>query len=271
MASTSSGDVPIMNSPEVCVLVTDGSNCDDEMAYGFEVNGGNPKKVHINELRERDYSLSEFQILGIPGGFTNGDDIASGRVLENELTSFFKDQLQEFVDAGKPTFGVCNGFQVLLKSGLLPYGLVGDQSLTLSLNSSGSFNCRWVSLSVPESVCAFVNAEDFEGIAIPMQTAHAEGRVEGPDLSIAELDERGQIVFRYAHKDLRPATDYPENPNGSIDNIAAICDPSGLILGMMPHPERSIETFPPDRSLRGVASYAGNLIFERIVNYAKES
>lgn len=259
-----------MVNPEVCVLKTDGINCEEEMAYAFEVNGGNPSIVHVNELRDGSKRLDDFGILAIPGGFSYGDDIASGKVLANELTSFLYDQLQAFVDKEKPILGVCNGDQVLVRTGLLPNGTLGEQSATLTDNEVGRFECRWIDLAVGRSVCRFVQPEDFVEQPLPMQTAHGEGRFFGDDQTIDRLKKNGQIVFRYTAPDGSKPTGYPENPSGSLDNVAGICDPTGTILGMMPHPERSIGAFHPHRVRTDAARGAANVLFRNIVNYAKE-
>src|SRR5688572_17610217 len=142
-----------MKALEVCVLKTDGINCDAEMAHAFEVAGARPEVVHVNQLRSGDRRLSQYGVLAIPGGFSYGDDIASGQVLAAELSSFLSDQLQRFVDDDKPVLGVCNGDQVLMRTGLLPNGTLGKQQATLAENTSGRFECRWIDLAVAESVC----------------------------------------------------------------------------------------------------------------------
>lgn len=257
-----------MASPEVCVLKTDGVNCDMEMAYAFESAGGSPEIVHINQLRSGERSLSDFGALAIPGGFSYGDDIASGKVLATELTSYLSDQLQQFTDQEKPIIGVCNGFQVLVRTGLLPSRTLGEQRATLADNEIGRFECRWIDLAVGKSACRFVQPEDFAG-AIPMQTAHGEGRFFADPATLDELKATGQVVFRYTSPDGSKANGFPANPNGAIDDIAGICDPTGTILGMMPHPERSIAAFHPHRSRTAVARAAAIGIFTNIVAYAR--
>lgn len=259
-----------MTSPEIAVLKTDGTNCDEEMLHAFEVGGGRPSIVHINELREGTKKLSNFGGLGLPGGFANGDDIKSGKILANELTSLLSDQLQKFVDAEKPIIGVCNGFQVLIRSGLLPFGTLGEQQMTLTDNEKGNFHCRWIDLKVGQSACWFVQPEDFDGLTIPMQTAHGEGRFFGNEIYAANLAENNQVVFQYSTSDGELAHGkFPENPNGSAEDIAGICDPSGLILGMMPHPERSLEAFHPYKPRTEVAKNASRIIFENFVEFAR--
>jgi phosphoribosylformylglycinamidine synthase len=259
-----------MNSPEVCVLKTDGVNCDEETMYAFEAAGGSPDLVHINQLRGQERSLKDYSVLALPGGFSYGDDIASGKVLANELASYLSDELQGFVDDGKPVVGICNGFQVLIRTGLLPDAELGNQSLTLATNDSDRFECRWVNLAMPASVSRFVRPEDFDVAAVPMQVAHKEGKLVGRPEAVTRLAAGRQVVFRYSTELGTPTDTYPHNPNGSMGQIAGITDPSGLVLGMMPHPERSIEAFPPNRNQAALARHAGETIFKNIVAYAKE-
>lgn len=258
-----------MANPEVCVLKTDGINCDMEMAYAFEVAGGSPETVHINQLRSGERSLGDYSALAIPGGFSYGDDIASGKVLATELTSYLSDQLQDFIDQDKPVIGVCNGFQVLVRTGLLPNRTICEQQATLSNNEIGRFECRWIDLAVGQSACRFVKPEDFVEQAVPMQTAHGEGRFFADHTIIDTLKENDQVVFRYVSPDGSPASGFPDNPNGALDDIAGICDPTGTILGMMPHPERSIGAFHPHRARTPDAREAASGIFTNIVKYAR--
>lgn len=258
-----------MRKPEVCVLKTDGINCDEEMKHAFSVGGGEAVIVHVNELLDGAKNLKDFQALGIPGGFSYGDDIASGRVLASELTHRLADQVQEFVDDKKPIIGVCNGFQALVKSGLLPGGELGRQTTTLTENTIGHFVCRWVEVEVSSSVCKFIQPGDFEVLPIPIQTAHGEGLFTGFEEALDGISANQQVVFRYAAPDQGHPAPYPHNPNGSVDDIAGICDPSGLILGMMPHPERSLTAFHPYRPKTYAAQSAGKVIFKNMINYTK--
>lgn len=259
-----------MGSPEVCVLKTDGINCEEETAHAFAVAGATPEVVHLNQLRSAERRLGQYSILAIPGGFSYGDDIASGKVLATELISYLSDQLHDFVERGKPIIGICNGFQALVRTGLLPSGRIGQQQVTLTHNQTGHFGCRWVDLAVADSVCRFARAKDFEQQPLPMQVAHGEGRFLGGDAIIQSLIANRQVVFRYAAADRAAAASYPDNPNGSIHDIAGICDPSGMILGMMPHPERSMAAFHPYRVRTETAQHASRIIFNNIVAYAKE-
>lgn len=259
-----------MSNPNVCVIKTDGTNCDMEMGYAFETVGTSSEIIHVNQLRSGEKHLQDFGILAIPGGFSYGDDIASGKVLANELTSFLSDQIQEHIEDNKPVLGICNGDQVLMRTGLLPSRNLGNQAATLTENTIGRFECRWIDLAVGRSVCRFVRPDDFVELPIPMQTAHGEGRFVSSIGLLQQLKDNGQIVFRYVQRDGNPAQGYPENPSGSLDDIAGICDPTGLILGMMPHPERSITAFHPHRARTEAARSAATILFKNIVDYAKQ-
>jgi phosphoribosylformylglycinamidine synthase len=238
------------------------------MAYALDVAGGAPESVHINELRDGTRTLQEFGALAIPGGFSYGDDIAAGQVLATEMkSSFLYDQLHQFTSDEKPIIGICNGFQVLVRTGLLPSGELGKQRTTLATNDVGQFVCRWVDLRAAPSASRFVEAD---GSLIPMQVAHGEGRFITDDDTLKQLQDNRQIVYRYAVADPEAPVPFPDNPNGSLDNIAGICDPTGTIIGMMPHPERSIDAFHPDRRRTEVARQAAYNLLERFVAYAAQ-
>lgn len=256
--------------PRVCILRTDGTNCDQETFHAFEKAGGESSLVHINSLRNCEEKLADYHILAIPGGFSYGDDVHSGKILAVELTSFLKEQMQEFVDAGKPVLGICNGFQVLVRTGLLPGGQMTDKiSAALIHNDSGRFECRWVNLLVGKTNCIFVQGP--EGKLINLQVAHGEGRFYTNSDTLKSIEDGGQVVFRYAGSKGEPARDYPLNPNGSLNAIAGICDPTGRILGLMPHPERFVEdTQNPNWRRGNPGEPHGLAIFRNAVRYAKE-
>jgi len=231
--------------PRVCVLKTDGTNCDQETMHAFQLAGADPQLVLINQLRAQKDLLKQFQILAIPGGFSYGDDIASGKILAVELMQFLYDQLHEFVAQGKLIIGICNGFQVLVRAQLLPQLHTGNQEATLLDNNSGKFECRWSSLKVEPTQCVFTK-DLTEEIMLPV--AHAEGKFFAQQDMLDELESQGLVVFRYA-QDGQQTDCYPYNPNGSVHNIAGICDTTGRILGMMPHPERFIYAYQHPQKL----------------------
>src|SRR3989344_2309532 len=145
--------------PKILVLKTEGTNCDEELYFAFKIAGGDPKIVHINELRSKKENLKNYNILAIPGGFSYGDDIVSGKILAIELTSFFSEELKKFIQRKNTLIiGICNGFQVLIRTGLLPFGKIGKMDATLTNNDSGHFECRWINLRIePNSRCVFLN------------------------------------------------------------------------------------------------------------------
>ena len=215
------------------ILRAPGTNCDEETAFAFAQAGSVVDSAHVNELVRSDKSLSHYQILVIPGGFTYGDDISAGKILANELRLKLGEDIQRFIDQGGLILGICNGFQVLVKAGILPPLVGGKQKLTLANNDSNRFECRWVYLHVNEkSPCIFTRGMG----AMYLPVAHGEGKV----MADAETLSRLNIVLRYTDESGNVRASYPSNPNGSVDNIAGICDASGRIFALMPHPERFI-------------------------------
>ncbi|MFH1878661.1 MAG: phosphoribosylformylglycinamidine synthase I [Candidatus Omnitrophota bacterium] len=229
-----------MKKIKTLILRTAGTNCDVETAYAFVKAGAEAELVHINVLKDKKGALDKYHILAIPGGFTYGDDIASGKILANEMKSHLGKELLKFVSRGKLVIGICNGFQVLVKMGLLPAVNMKDgfkMEATLSLNDSGCFIDKWVYLKKNETRCVWTCAMP-DVINLPI--AHAEGKFMPCDGKLLDsLKKNGQIVFRYTD-DTGTLFGSPHTPNGSVYDIAGICDPSGRILGMMPHPERHI-------------------------------
>ena len=215
------------------ILRAPGTNCDEETAFAFEQAGSVVDSAHVNQLVRREKPLSPYQILVIPGGFTYGDDVSAGKILANELRLKLGEDIQRFVDDGKLILGICNGLQVLVKASILPPLVDGDHSLTLAGNDSNRFECRWVYLRVnEESPCLFTRGMT----TMYLPVAHGEGKV----MAEAETLGRLNVVVRYADESGNVKAGYPYNPNGSVDNIAGICDASGRIFGLMPHPERFI-------------------------------
>ncbi len=253
--------------PNVLVLRAAGSNCDQDAHFAFQYAGANAQLIHVNRLLDGDARLQDFQILVIPGGFTYGDDISAGKILANQLKYKLADQLLAFHAADKLIIGICNGFQVLVKAGLLPQmDLKAPQSVTLTNNDSGKFEDRWVYLKVNKSPCVFTkNVKSL----VYYPVAHAEGKfVVRDDQVLNLLKQNRQIVFQYAAPDGGQPV-YPQNPNGSMLDIAGICDATGRILGLMPHPERHIDpTNHPHWTREGLAQEGdGVAIFRNAVNY----
>jgi phosphoribosylformylglycinamidine synthase subunit PurQ / glutaminase len=223
--------------PRVCILRTAGTNCDQETAFAFQKAGAVPELVHINTLVADKALLSGYQILALSGGFSYGDDVASGKIFANELKYKLFDELKRFVDAGKLIIGICNGFQILVKAGILPGNARWEQTATLTHNDSGKFEDRWVHLKKVSDSCVWT-----QGIrpVIYLPVAHGEGKFVPRDASaLSALKAKGQIVFQYCTS-RGNAGEYPDNPNGSLDHIAGICDETGRVFGLMPHPERHV-------------------------------
>lgn len=262
-----------MAQPRVLILRAPGTNCDVETAFAFERAGGRPERLHVARLLESPGSLAEFQILCIPGGFSYGDDVAAGRILANQIRHHLAGRLGEFHAADKLILGICNGFQILLKSGvLLPPAADFSAPATLTWNESGKFEDRWVPLYTRGDKSVF-----FAGIdTLYLPVAHAEGKfVPRDERVLAELDNRGQIVLRYGVRaggdcvTMSPQVPYPDNPNGSLGDVAGVCDASGRICGLMPHPERHIDATQHPRWTRIAARAQGDglRVFENAVRY----
>ena len=259
-----------MKKIRVLVLRAAGTNCDKETAFAFEEAGATAELVHINRLSSAELELSEYHIMAIPGGFSYGDDIASGKILANELKYRIEEDVRKFIHDGKLIIGICNGFQILVKSGLLP-NLSGEETMetTLTLNDSAKFEDRWVYLKNVQRKCVWT-----QGIndIIYLPVAHGEGKFIPKDKKIlAELKKHGLIVFEYVdEKGVKKG--FPYNPNGSVENIAGICDKTGRIFGLMPHPERHISFLQHPRWTREKKRERGDgfAIFKSGVDFAKK-
>ncbi len=223
-----------MAKVKVLMLRAPGTNCDFETQVAFEAAGAVVDSALVTELFRREKTLADYQILVSPGGFTYGDDISAGKILANEIRLRLGDEIKEFVADGRLVLGVCNGFQVLVKAGILP-GLdgTGAQPITLTTNDSGRFECRWVHLRVNEkSPCVFT--QGMTSLYIPV--AHGEGKL----VAAPGVLEKLNVVVQYVDEAGNIQAGYPYNPNGSQGNIAGICDASGRVFALMPHPERFI-------------------------------
>lgn len=260
-----------MAAPRVIVLRAPGTNCDVETAFAFEQAGADVQRVHINRLLESPTLTSQFQILCLPGGFSYGDDIAAGRILATQFRSHLSQALHEFREQGGLILGICNGFQVLIKSGILVPDQGGQPQASLTWNESGMYLDRWVQLETADTPCVFL--EGVESMYLPI--AHAEGKfVVRSQAVLKQLQESGQIAIRYGCLQPAGGSDTPtpiDNPNGSTDDVAGICDESGRVFGLMPHPERHLQRTQHPRWTRGEGREPGDgfVIFENAVRYFK--
>ncbi len=274
-------------APRVLILRAPGTNCDQESAHAFELAGGVPERWHVNRLLEAPAKAAEFQILCLPGGFSYGDDIAAGRILGNQIEHHLADALREFHDAGKLIIGICNGFQILLKTELLLAKDTAGPPATLAANASGKFEDRWVNLTVTSTKCVFLS--DIESMELPV--AHGEGRFVPRDEKVLESQRaNGQLVLKYtsiadcglriadskAQSEIRNpnseidfSVPYPQNPNGAIDDVAGICDTTGRVFGLMPHPERFVDPTQHPNWTRGPKREVGEglRVFQNAVRY----
>jgi phosphoribosylformylglycinamidine synthase len=217
----------------VLVLRAAGINREEELVHCWALAGAKPTLMHVNELASRPSLLDHYQIVAVPGGFSYGDDIAAGQILAQRILLGLAEPLQALVDRGGGLYGVCNGFQVLVKTGLLPGGAFGRDKVTVTYNDSARFEARWVRLKVCTDHCAFLTPDTY--LEAPVD--HAEGKVVTADeATVQQLDQAGLIAVRYVDADGRYDT-YPANPNGSVDGIAGLCDVTGRVFGLMPHLE----------------------------------
>ena len=259
-------------TPKVLILTGYGINCDIETQHAFNLAGAKAERIHLTDLLNGKVLLSDFHILALPGGFSFGDDIASGKVLANMIKYNLGEQVQKFIEDRKLIIGICNGFQVMVKMGLLPaFGSdYSRQDVTLTFNDSGRFENRWVHMKTSKgSKCVFTKG--IESIYLPVR--HGEGKFVVKDSQVLErLKKNCHIVFQYVDLNGNPP-EYPHNPNGSIENIAAICDETGRVFGMMPHPEAFMHrTNHPAWTREELPEEgAGMAIFRNSVEYVTEN
>jgi len=254
-----------MPKPRVLVLRAPGTNCDAEAHFAFERAGAQTDLLHINRLREAPSLLHNYQILVIPGGFSYGDDVAAGKILANQLSVFLGEQLRVFRDQEKLILGICNGFQAILKAGLIMPPDDDGPLATLAHNNSGKFEDRWVHLQAYPNKCPFLT--ECKRLYLPV--AHGEGNLLCRESWILKgLGQTGQIVLRYCDSNGKSGP-YPINPNGSQDHAAGLCDATGRVLGLMPHPERYVlPTQHPHWTRTGLAEEGDGLkLFKNAVTY----
>lgn len=258
-----------MGRVKACVLRTAGTNCDKETAFAFKKAGADPELVHINRFISSERELEDFQILAFPGGFSYGDDLGAGKILANELKCKLSQGLKKFINEGKLIIGICNGFQILVKAGILPGNDAFKQEASLAINDSAKFEDRWIYLK-SSGKCVWTKGLP-EVVYLPV--AHGEGKFVLSDKGVlGRLKRNKQIVFQYCDEK-GDAAGYPYNPNGSIEDIAGITDETGRILGLMPHPERHAyhKQHPRWTALKNKKEGDGLPIIRNGVEYAKKT
>ena len=259
-----------MTDVRAIVVRAAGINCDMETEHALEMAGARAQRVHVNRLIEDAGLLQRYQILVFPGGFSYGDDVAAGKILANLDTHHLAEPIRQFIDEGKLVLGICNGFQVLVKAGILPgNGRFKQEDVTITYNDSGRYEDRWVYLAPQTSRCVFIEPE--RRIYLPV--AHAEGKVVTKDEQALEwLKSEDLVAFRYVDADGEEGP-YPINPNGSTESIAGLTDHTGRVLGLMPHPERFVRRtqHPHWTRLGEDLDPDGIKIFRNAVRYAKDN
>ena len=281
--------------PKALILQARGTNRDFDVAAALQLAGADPEGVPLNYLRDGEKHFSDYQMLVIAGGFSYADALGAGKLLALDLRTYFAEEIADFVLANKPVIGICNGFQALVKSGILPGGVIAASTvpvtaaasnlksepgheeldlalksgiaMTLTFNASGHFECRWVTLQPISQTCVWTKNLD-ELIECPV--SHGEGNFQISDaVLINQLVMQDQVALVYANSNGTPANgEYPVNPNGSVLDIAGICNRQGNVLGLMPHPENHIYPFQHPGRTRGVARYSGLTLFKKGVEHA---
>lgn len=277
--------------PLALILQAHGTNRDLDVAEALTLAGATLVFAPLNELRAGKKHFSDYQMLILPGGFSYADALGAGKLLALDLNSYFADEIAAFVEAGKPVIGICNGFQALVKSGILPGNRPSPsaphppgegsefpsptgrerrgEGATLTFNAQGHFECRWVTLQPISQKCIWTQGIQ-EIITCPV--SHGEGNFQTNHQSLLiNLTAHDQIALTYTHPDGAPANgEYPANPNGSLLDTAGICNPAGNVLGLMPHPENHIHPWQHPRRTRGESGGSGLALFQNGVKYATQ-
>ena len=274
--------ISMENEPKVLILSGYGVNCEKETKEAFELAGTSADIIHVNDLINGKKKLDNYHILTFPGGFSYGDDTGSGNALANKLRFNLYNEIIQFIESGKLVIGICNGFQVLVNLGLLP-GFreeTGKRQVALTHNTSARYECRWIHLKSYSKRCIFTKGIDKMHLPI----AHGEGNFFADEDMLDKLNGNDQVTFRYCDSNGNPVYGkFPDNPNGSMQDIAGICDNTGRVLGMMPHPERAIYNIncPEYPKIKELMKREGRTpekinsaafaVFKNAVNYVKEN
>lgn len=259
-----------MMQPRVLILRAAGINCDQETAAACELAGGRPDRVHINRIAEGSVRLDDYAALVLPGGFSYGDHLGAGKLLAVDLLHRLGDALQQFIAGGRPVLGICNGFQVLVKAGLLPGNdATPRQTVTLTDNQHGAYECRWVRLR-PNGASPSIFLHGIDQL-LSLPVGHGEGRLAAPDDTLAAIESNNQIALQYVDEHDDPTTEYPANPNGSAHAIAALTNTQGNVLGIMPHPDRAyLPQLHGDWRRSGRAEGDGLRLFRNMIKYVEQ-
>ncbi len=254
-----------MSTPKALILLATGTNRNRDVAQALRLAGAEPETVPLQGLRQMNRSWNDYQLLVIGGGFSYADALGAGKLLALDLLHYFSDQAAAFVAAGKPVIGICNGFQALVKAGILPGA---NEEATLTFNDCGHFECRWVTLQPVSQTCLWTRGLK-ELVECPV--AHGEGNfITHKPGALQRLAAADQIALVYVRPDGSKANGlYPFNPNGSKMDIAGICNPEGNVLGLMPHPENNVLPFQYPHWMRGV-QHSGLPLFENAVRYVNQ-
>jgi phosphoribosylformylglycinamidine synthase subunit PurQ / glutaminase len=271
-----------MTSPVRAITISgNGTNCEIETAFAFRLAGAEVSDiVHISRIVAGDVKLDDYHILALAGGFLDGDDLGAAKAMANRVKfahikpagELLADAILRFVRDKKLIIGICNGFQLMVKIGLLPAlgGAYGTQSVTITNNDSGRFEDRWVRLFVePASPSVFTRG--IKRLTFPVR--HGEGKFMAPREVLSEIEAKNLVILRYADEDYAPTMSYPENPNGSVSSIAGICDPTGRLMALMPHPEGYLfRTQHPTWTRGGIPDQGmGLMVFKNAVAYVREN